>query len=142
MSPRLPDNWTTLNVREYFGLRGDYSTNLRLKRPKKTKYIYAEWLPEESEDPRPHQGRTKGGKGKRITLIESMRTEDPLESAKRAVAWNQTKQKEVRDKKDQQEGKFDNPLFNYWEQYWIQEEPLRETKRNFKRWRTRSPARW
>ena len=142
MSPRLPDNWTTLNVREYFGLRGDYSTNLRLKRPKKTKYIYAEWLPEESEDPRPHQGRTKGGKGKRITLNESMRTEDPLEGAKRAVAWNQTKQKEVRDKKDQQEGKFDNPLLHYWEQYWFQEEPLRETKRNFKRWRREEQRKW
>ncbi len=136
----LPKNWTTLNVSETFGLRGSYPRDLRIKKTKKTNNLYAHFLPDVEDDPRPNAGRSVSGK--RITISESMKTDDPFESAKRAVKWVQQKQIDLRFELDTKEGKFENTLEKYWDIYFENEIPLRETKRNFARWKREELLKW
>ena len=79
---KLPDTWNTLNVSEWFRLRGSYPRDLRIKKTSRSNNLYAHFLPDAEDDPRPEQGRSKSGK--RITISESMGTSDPYEGAKRA----------------------------------------------------------
>ena len=67
--------------------RGSFPSNLRLKRIHNSQNLQAQFLPVEENDYRPHAGRCKGGKGKRIVLQKSMQTDDLLEAAKRAIIW-------------------------------------------------------
>ena len=62
-----------------------YSSDLRLVK-KKGRNIQAEFLPLPDEDPRPNQGRSKGGK--RLNMQKGMGTMDPLIAAERAIEWN------------------------------------------------------
>ena len=75
MPKELSDDWLsgdrlTLNVREDLGLKGQgVPADLRVfLKPSKSKSLYAAYLPAEEDDLRPHQGRTKGGKGKRKVI--------------------------------------------------------------------------
>ena len=136
----LPEKWNTLNVSEVFRIRGSYPRDLRIKKTAKTNNLYAHFLPDIEEDPRPKQGRTKSGK--RITISESMRTSDPFEGAKRAVEWVQKKQVEIRFSKEEQEGKYKNSLEHYWKIYFENEVPIRTTRRNFNRWEREEKLKW
>jgi len=93
--PDIPDDWKTLNVRDYFTRRGGFPSNLRIARVqvrgKKSQNIYAQFLPSIEEDSRPKQGRGENPKGKRLVIQESMNTDDPNEAAKRAVKWVERK---------------------------------------------------
>ena len=142
MPAQVPENWTTLNVSKAFGIRGSYPQDLRIKRIYNSKNIYAQWLPSIEEDTREHQGRNKGGKGKRLVIQESLNTDDALEAAKRAVKWVQSKQQAMREIKDQQEGKTTNSLLDYWDPYFRSESKVRETRRNFKKWRRETLRMW
>ena len=142
MSDQIPENWATLNVRDHFIKRGAFPVNLRIARLHNSKNIYAQWLPPEAEDPRPFQGRTRNGKGKRMVVQSSMNTDDAMEAAKRSVKWVQGKQQEMREVKDEQAGKTGNSLLNYWDSYFISEVQVRETKRNFKKWRRETLRMW
>ena len=77
--PDIPEDWKTLNVRDYFTRRGGFPSNLRITRVqvrgKSSNKIYAQWLPSREEDPRENQGRGKNPKGKRLVIQESMNTE-------------------------------------------------------------------
>ena len=137
---RLPDTWNTLNVSEYFRIRGSYPRDLRIKKTSRTNNLYAHFLPDIEDDPRPNQGRTKSGK--RITISESMKTSDPVEGAKRAVDWVMRKQSELRHQLDEQEGKFINLLENYWIKYYEREITVRSTQRNFARWDREEKLKW
>ena len=137
---RLPDNWNTLNVSEFFRIRGSYPRDLRIKKTSRTNNLYAHFLPDIEDDPRPNQGRTKSGK--RITISESMKTSDPVEGAKRAVEWVMRKQYELRNQMDEQEGKFINLLENYWIKYYEREISVRSTQRNFSRWNREEKLKW
>ena len=70
---RIPEDWRTLNVSDTFNIRGMYSSDLRIVR-KKGRNIQAEFLPLPEEDPRPNQGRSKGGK--RLNFQKGMGTEE------------------------------------------------------------------
>ena len=92
----IPDDWRTLDVSEVFAIRGSYPRDLRIfRKPDKSPNIYARFLPLPTEDPRPNQGRTKGGKRK--TVDASMETTDPKQAAKDAVNWVRGKMQEFRD---------------------------------------------
>ena len=75
MAKDLPEEWTngalnTLYVVRDLGLKkSGVPADLRVKRKKgkTTSVLYAEYLPSEEDDPRPHAGRTRNGKGRRIT---------------------------------------------------------------------------
>ena len=137
---KLPQQWNTLNVSETFRFRGSYPRDLRIKKTTRTNNLYAHFLPDVEDDPRPNQGRTKSGK--RITISESMKTSDPYEGAKRAVEWVQKKQVELRFQKEEQEGKFSQTLEHYWKIYMDNEIPVRETRRNFSRWSREENLKW
>jgi len=142
LAKALPESWTTLNVAKDFSVRGSYPQNLRIKRLPHTRVLYAEWLPEPEDDPRPNQGRSKGGKGKRLTRRISTGTEDPFEAAKRAVVLVQ--QEQLKDKEILQ-GKMvegEHSLFRYWEMWFASELVSQETQRNFKRWRREEELKW
>ena len=68
MPQQLPDNWTTLNVARDLRIRGSYPQDLRVKRHVRTKNLIAEFLPSVEDDTREHAGRSRNGKGKRLTL--------------------------------------------------------------------------
>ena len=138
----LPEDWTTLNVSKVFGVRGSYPQNLRIKRQTHTPVLYAEWLPDPSDDPRPHQGRSKGGLGKRLTIQRTTGTEDPYEAAKRSVTLFQQWQDESKAVLDLQEEQNKNSLGEYWERYFASESRTRETQRNFKRWKREESLKW
>ena len=121
-------------------MRGSYPRDLRIKKTTRTNNLYAHFLPDVEDDPRPNQGRTKSGK--RITISESMKTSDPYEGAKRAVEWVQKKQVELRFQKEEQEGKFSQTLEHYWKIYMDNEIPVRETRRNFSRWSREENLKW
>lgn len=138
----LPEDWTTLNVSKIFKVRGSYAQNLRIKRQTHTPVLYAEWLPDHNEDTRPHQGRSKNGLGKRLTIQKSTGTEDPFEAAKRSVSIFQQWQNESKLVVNHQQDKTNNSLGNYWERYFESESRTREIQRNFKRWKREEFLKW
>ena len=142
--PDIPEDWKTLNVRDYFTRRGGFPSNLRITRVqvrgKSSNKIYAQWLPSREEDPRDNQGRGKNPKGKRLVIQESMNTDDPSEAAKRAVKWVERKQEELREIKDKESGK--PTLHDYWDSFFVSESKVRETRRNFQKWRRETLRMW
>ena len=142
--PDIPEDWKTLNVRDYFTRRGGFPSNLRITRVqvrgKLSNNIYAQWLPSIEEDSRENQGRGKNPKGKRLVIQESMETDDPVEAAKRAVKWVQRIQQEMRDEKDMNSGK--PTLLDYWKIYFQRSCQIRESKRNYQRWEREELLKW
>ena len=140
MGSQIPDEWTTLNVKSVFNLRGSYPSDLRIYRKKKSPNIYAAFLPEEKNDPRPNGGRTKGGK--RRIIDASMGSDEPLEAAKRAISWVNEKQRTLERKKDEDAGKYENTLSDYWDLYFEKESRVRSSRRNFNRWQREEKLKW
>ena len=142
--PDIPENWKTLNVRDYFSRRGGFPSNLRITRVqvrgKLSSKIYAQWLPSIEEDARENQGRGSNPKGKRLVIQESMDTDDPLEASKRAIKWIQRKQEELRSLKEKDSGK--PSLMDYWKTYFERSCKVREKQRNFQRWKREELLKW
>ena len=111
MAKDLPEEWTngTLNtlyvVRDLGLKKSGIPADLRIKRKKgkTTSNLYAEYLPSEADDPRPHAGRTRDGKGRRITIESSTGTKDPFQAGRRAIEWVLEDQRQARAKKHQEE---------------------------------------
>jgi hypothetical protein len=115
-----PSDWVSLNVARDLGIRGSYPQVLGIKRQAKSKNLYAQWLPTPEDDPRPNQGRARGGK--RLTWSQSMGTDDPYEAGKLAIAWVQTKQRELREQKEEISAQSENALSRYWERWFAREQ--------------------
>jgi hypothetical protein len=83
----IPPDWKTLNVVRDLGMtRTD--GNLVIHRTQKgTEQIYARWLPDEEDDPRPRSRDPQGRLKKRLPYEKSMKTTDPIEAGQRAVSW-------------------------------------------------------
>ena len=141
MPQQLPDNWTTLNVARDLRIRGSYPQDLRIKRHVRTQNLIAEFLPSVEDDTREHAGRSRNGKGKRLTLQASMGTPDPFEAAKRAISWVQTIQREAR-QKEQEEDQKNHSLWTYWERWFAREGMTRQSVRNFARWKRDESLKW
>ena len=140
MGKQIPDDWTTLNIKSVFNLRGSYPSDLRIYRKKKSPNIYAAFLPEEKDDPRPNGGRTKGGK--RRIIDASMGSDDPFAAAKSAVAWVNEKQRKLENQREQDSGKYENTLSDYWDLYFDKESRVRSSRRNFNRWQREEKLKW
>lgn len=136
VKPFEDDNWVTFRVSD-LRLRGDFPTNLRIKKHKNTPNLYAHWLPDLKDDPREIQ---KGKK--RLDYSKSMNTDDPVDASKRAITWVKELQDELRDKKNLRDGLYKNTLKDYWEIYYKQEVSKREVKENFKRWNREEKLKW
>ena len=136
VKPFKDDNWVTFRVSD-INLRGDYPSNLRIKKHKNTPNLYAHWLPDLKDDPREIQ---KGKK--RLDYSKSMNTDDPVDASKRAITWVKELQDELRDKKNLRDGLYKNTLKDYWEIYYKQEVSKREVKENFKRWNREEKLKW
>ena len=141
MPKQIPDAWRTLNVSEVFAIRGSYPRDLRIfRKPDKSPNIYARFLPLPTEDPRPDQGRTKGGKRK--TVDASMETTDPKQAARDAVNWVQRKTQEFREALDKSDGKPFKSLADYWDDYFSSECVRREVSRGFTKWKREELRKW
>jgi hypothetical protein len=145
----LPDDWLsgdrlTLNVREDLGLKGQgVPADLRVfLKPSKSKSLYAAYLPAEEDDLRPHQGRTKGGKGKRKVIEASMGTTDPFQAGRAAIEWVREQQRSVRVLREQQEAEHQHAMETYWERWFARESSKRQTQRNFARWSRDTRLKW
>ena len=131
---RIPDDWRTLNVSDTFNIRGNYSSDLRIVR-KVGRNIQAEFLPLVEEDPRPNQGRCKGGK--RLNFQKSMGTMDPQHAAERAVEWNK-EQLRINDTVVHDKADVENKsLQMYWDEWFSEECRNREgdSSRKFSKWK-------
>lgn len=99
MPLQLPSDRVTLNVARDLGIRGSYPQDLRIKRQAKSKNLYAQWwlTPED----------------------------DPYEAGKWAIAWVQTKQRELREQKEEISAQREYVLSRYWERWFAREQLLR-----------------
>ncbi len=139
---KLPDDWTTIRIQDYWNVRGQISGDLRLRRRKDSPNIQGEFLPLPEEDPRPNQGR--GNNGKRLTIRNSLRTSDPFTAAEKAVEWN--KQVLNKNKILVEEGADDSEFSveAYFQKWFAEESRTREkdTTQNFSRWRNDNQSFW
>ena len=150
MAKDLPEEWTngTLNtlyvVRDLGLKKSGVPADLRIKRKKgkTTSVLYAEYLPSAADDPRAHAGRTKNGKGRRITRESSTGTKDPFQAGRAAIKWVLEDQRQARAKKEQQEQDEHHNLHAYWEGYFAKESRKRETTRGFARWKRDECLKW
>ena len=150
MAKDLPEEWTngTLNtlyvVRDLGLKKSGVPADLRIKRKKgkTTSVLYAEYLPSEADDPRPHAGRTRSGKGRRITRESSTGTKDPFQPGRRAIEWVLEDQRQAREKKEQQEQDEHHNLHAYWEGYFAKESSERASTRGFARWKRDESLKW
>ena len=141
MAKDLPEEWingalNTLYVVRDLGLKkSGVPADLRVKRKKgkTTSVLYAEYLPSEADDPRPHAGRTKNGKGRRITRESSTGTKDPFQAGRAAIEWVLEDQRQARAKKEQQEEEKHYNLHAYWEKWLVKETRRREGTRGASR---------
>ena len=139
---KLPDDWTTIRIQDYWNVRGQISGDLRLRRRKDSPNIQGEFLPLPEEDPRPDQGR--GNNGKRLTIRNSLRTSDPYTAAEKAVEWN--KQVLNKNKILVEEGADDSEFSveAYFQKWFAEESRTREkdTTQNFQRWKNDNQSFW
>lgn len=137
----LPADWKSLNVSRDLRIRGNYDQNLRVQRLGHTPVIYAVWLPDASEDPRPHQGRSKGT-GKRLPMKASTGHTDPIEAGKWTIQWwKEQKQRQVQLLNDQEE-REQHSLHKYWNTWFTKQSALQKSKRNFDRWKRDTQSKW
>ena len=131
---RIPEDWRTLNVSDTFNIRGMYSSDLRIVR-KKGRNIQAEFLPLPEEDPRPNQGRSKGGK--RLNFQKGMGTMDAHIAAERAVEWNKVQLQQNYTVVHNTVQESNKSLQYYWDIWFSEECNHREgdTTRKFSKWR-------
>ncbi len=137
MAKDLPEEWTngTLNtlyvVRDLGLKKSGVPADLRITRKsgKTTKVLYAQYLPAEDDDPRPHAGRTRNGKGRRIVRESSTGFSDPLQAGRAAIEWVLEDQRIAKAKKAQQEQDAHHTLHVYWEKWLAKETRRREGSR-------------
>ena len=115
--------WTTIKVNQIVK-RGNFPSNLRLKRIYNSQNIFGQFLPNEEDDIRPFAGRCKSGTGKRILLQKSMETDDINLAAKRSIKWVEEVIQNNLNKKSEiiESG---NNLSKYWDRYFSKERELR-----------------
>ena len=150
MAKDLPEEWTnvTLNtlyvVRDLGLKKSGVPADLRIKRKKgkTTSVLYAEYLPSEADDPRPHAGRTRDGKGRRITIESSTGTKDPFQAGRRAIEWVLEDQRQARAKKHQEEEQKQFALGTYWERWFAKESRKRQGTRGIVRWKRDESLKW
>jgi hypothetical protein len=139
----LPEGWTngTLNtlyvVRDLGLKKSGVPADLRITRKsgKTTKVLYAQYLPAEDDDPRPHAGRTRNGKGRRIVRESSTGFSDPFQAGRAAIEWVLEDQRIAKAKKAQQEQDAHHTLHAYWEKWLAKETRRREGSRGAARLR-------
>ncbi len=137
----MKKDWKTIKVNELVK-RGNFPSNLRLKKIYNSKHIYAQFLPDEEDDIRPFGGRCKGGSGKRIVLQQSMETDDEITAAKKAIEWvKDVLQKNVLLKAQQEEITANN-LSKYWEKYIALESQSKDPRPNPVRWFRDEKLKW
>ena len=94
MAKDLPEEWTngTLNtlyvVRDLGLKKSGVPADLRVQRKKgkTTSVLYAEYLPSEADGLRPLAGRTREGKGRRITINPPRAPKTPSRRAERRLS--------------------------------------------------------
>ena len=142
MPLNLPADWKSLNVSRDLRIRGNYDQNLRVQRLGHTPVIYAVWLPDASEDPRPHQGRSKQGTGKRLPMKASTGHTDPIEAGKWTIQWwKEQQQRQVQLLNDQEE-REQHSLHKYWKTWFAKQSAEQQSKRNFDRWKRDTQSKW
>lgn len=138
MVKSLPKNWTRLWVADVLGRGngsfGSYPNDLRIRKRSNSVYLYALWLPNIDEDPRPGEGRINskrgGAKGKRTPKEVSTGTTDPVEAAKRAIQLHRNWVSNAATRLTEKSLGKKTSLIAYWDQYWSDETNSRASKRN------------
>ena len=133
----IPNDWRKLRVADFVKV-GNFPSNLSIYwRGGKSKKIYSHYLPDVDEDPRPHQGRCKEGKGKRLYRESSMGTDNPREAMTNAITWAKKDFKELQGEWTDTQMKREYSLHKYWENWSFREfeKPRRnlQAERKFKR---------
>ena len=137
----IDPNWKTIKV-NVLVKRGNFPSNLRLKRIYNSAMIYAQYLPDEADDIRPYKGRSKNGKGKRLVVQQSMDTDDVITAAKRSIEWVKEVEQNNIATKAQQEEETANNLGKYWEKYISLVAQEKNNKRNPDRWFREEKLKW
>ena len=125
MTKSLPPEWVsgdtnTLNVREDLGVRCPVSNLFIYRGPRRKKTgkprstkLYCRWLPPESEDHRPNQGRNASGK--RVPIEGTTGKEDPYAAGRIAVQWYEEKREYLTELAKENEYNSNYSLEHYWQ---------------------------
>lgn len=76
--------------------------------------VYARWLPEEEDDPRPRFYDKHGRLKKRIPYSTSMGTHDPMEGGRLAVQWLKQLKKDLVAQMGQKDYDQQHSVQKYW----------------------------
>ena len=136
-SRSLENDWTTINVRDYFNCDSAYHEGLKLQR-KKGRNINAVWLPPITKDFRDRVGKSK----RRIEKKLSTFTKDPLEAARKAIEY-QIQGKFIDAEIEQQKKKDEEfSLYKYWDIYFKDYCEKKILNRNFTNNRSNELNKW
>ena len=58
------------------------------------------------------------------------------------ISWVNEKQRTLERKKDEDAGKYENTLSDYWDLYFEKESRVRSSRRNFNRWQREEKLKW
>ena len=134
---KLPVDWKTIEVREYFTCDAAYHEGLKLQR-KKGRNINAVWLPPITKDFRERVGKSK----RRIEKKLSTFTKDPIEAARKAIEYQI--QGAFIDAEIEQQKKKDEEfsLYKYWDIYFKKFCEKMILKRNYTNNRSNELNKW
>ena len=90
--------------------------------------VYARWLPEEEDDPRPRSYDQHGRLKKRIPYSASMGTHDPMEGGRLAVQWLKQLKKDLVAQMGQKDYDKQHSVEECFKDWWKAERKRLESK--------------
>ena len=126
--PNIPSDWKTLNVVTDLGITRTDGSLFIYRTQKGSTKVYARWLPEEEDDPRPRSYDKHGRLKKRIPYSASMGTHDPMEGGRLAVQWLKQLKKDLVAQMGQKDYDQQHSVQKYWEDWWKAERARLENK--------------
>ena len=126
--PNIPSDWKTLNVVTDLGITRTDGSLFIYRTQKGSTKVYARWLPEEEDDPRPRSYDKHGRLKKRIPYSASMGTHDPMEGGRLAVQWLKQLKKDLVAQMGQKDYDQQHSVQKYWEDWWKVERARLENK--------------
>ena len=119
--PNIPSDWKASNVVTDLGINRTDGSLFIYRTQKGSTKVYARWLPEEEDDPRPHSFDKHGRLKKRIPDSASMATHDPMEGGRLAVQWLKQLKKDLVAQMGQKDFDQQHSVEKYWKDWWKDE---------------------
>ena len=126
--PNIPSYWKTLNVVTDLWITRTAGNLCILRTQKGSTKVYARWLPDLENDPKPHSHDKQGRLNKQIPYQQSMGPNDPIEGVRLAVQWMKQLKKDLAAHMGKKDYNQQHSAQKYLEDWWKSERKLLENK--------------